>query len=88
VNRNLTREIDESLRSLFEGDRMAEDLGSLVSQSVESAEFARFVLVAGGARDLGQTALVMAAMLLTGMRVERKRHEVDLLERLYGGGAA
>ena len=88
MKRDLTSEIDDSLRTLLAGDSIAGDLRSVVTQSLKSVEFARFVLIAGGARDLEQTALVLAAMLLTGMRVERRRQEIDLLERMYGGGGA
>ena len=88
MTRNLTPEIDDTLRTLFAEERIAEDLKSVVTQSIESEQFARFVLMAGCAQELAQTALIRAAMLLAGMRLERKRQEVDLLERLYGGGAA
>jgi len=88
MNRDLAVEIGDALRALFSEERIGEDLNSVIARASESAEFARLVLLAGCARDLEQTALIMAAMLLTGMRVEQRRHEIDLLERMYRGGAA
>ena len=88
MKRALTREIEDSLRTLFAGERIAEDLRFILSEAAESVEFARLVLLAGCTRDPGQTALIMAAMLLTGMQIERRHDEIDLLERMYGGPAA
>ena len=88
MNRALTQDIDETLRTLFAGERVADDLRSLIGDAAESREFARLVLVAAGARNLDETALIMAAMMLAGMRIERRHQEIDLLERMYGGGAA
>lgn len=88
MNRALTQDIDDTLRTLFAGERVADDLRSLIADAAESREFARLVLVAACVRDLDETALIMAAMLLAGMRIERRHQEIDLLERMYGGGAA
>jgi hypothetical protein len=88
VKHDLAREIGDSLRGLFAEERIAGDLNSVIAEASKSAEFARLVLLAGCTRDLEQTALIMAAMLLVGMRIARNRHEVDMLERMYGGGAA
>lgn len=88
MNRDLGREIGDTLRTLFAEERIAEDLKSVIADAFKSAEFARLILLAACARDLDQMALIMAAMLLTGMRVEQRRQEIDLLERMYGGGSA
>ena len=88
MNRDLAVEIGDTLRSLFAEERIGEDLNSVIARASESAEFARLVLLATCSRDFGKTALIMATMLLTGMRVEQRRQEIDLLERMYGGGAA
>jgi len=91
VNLPTSSEINEAMQAFFMNATQKE-IEQLVAGAAESEWFLYEVattirrLLAGQCPSAALGTCMMIA-LSAGMRIERKRYEVGMLERMYGGGA-
>jgi hypothetical protein len=84
-------DIDEALRAFV--DASPAELTQFTVATARSPQFvgdvvAALKLIADGTCLTEAIWASMIVMLWAGIAIERKRHEVDVLERIYGGDAA
>ena len=87
MNRVQISDIDDALQS------PREDVEALAITATQSKEFqielgAALYLLANGECPAQIISAAMIVMLSVGMKVERRRQEISLLELLYEGGEA
>lgn len=90
MSRNMAAEIDSALGAFFH-DGVPEGFQEVLAAALQSREFTVEVVAAqlspAYCPKAQHLATILAVMLWAGMRIERSRRDVEVLERLYGEDA-